>query len=178
MEITASFQHSLSIILLSVFRTGKKRNMVPRLMAATKPKAVLVFTNSKSKAVELSSWLREAKRIPTVELVNDGRNNKTRTRALNQIRTGSCSVLVATEMAARGLDIPSLTHVINYDLPQDVRAYIHRAGRVGRTNSPETAVCLSLTSSKEETIEMDDIGKVLNIKMNEAFLKEGKLEMK
>ena len=170
-EMPSSIEH----YMLECVSEQQKKNMIPRLMAAVKPKGVIIFVNSKTTAMELSHWLFQEKNIPAVELINDGRNNKDRAKALSKIKRGSATVLIATEMAARGLDIPKLTHVINYDLPNFPREYIHRSGRVGRINSTETGVSISLVSSKDEATRLNNIGKTLKVEINPVALKNGQM---
>jgi ATP-dependent RNA helicase DDX3X len=73
-------------------------------------------------------------RFPATAIHGD-RTQRERERALELFRNGRCPILVATAVAARGLDIPNVTHVINYDLPTDIDDYVHRIGRTGRAGN-------------------------------------------
>jgi superfamily II DNA/RNA helicase len=61
-------------------------------------------------------------------------------RTLDQFKKDQINILIATDVAARGLDIPDVTHVINYDIPQNYETYVHRIGRTGRSGKPGTAL--------------------------------------
>ena len=65
-------------------------------------------------------------------LIHGNKSQNTRKKALDQFKKGSIQVLVATDVAARGLDISDVTHVINYQIPQNIESYVHRIGRTGR----------------------------------------------
>lgn len=162
----------ISHYALKCVNEEQKKRAVPRLLAALKPEAVLVFASSKERANKLATWLQEEKRIPTVALINDGRSNRLRARAIDRIERGLAKVLVATEMAARGLDIQRLSHVINYDLPMDAKAYLHRVGRVGRFNS-RSGVAISLPTTADETQQLSRVEKALRIGITEATLSRG-----
>jgi len=73
-------------------------------------------------------------RFPATAIHGD-RTQRERERALEMFRNGRCPILVATAVAARGLDIPNVTHVVNYDLPTDIDDYVHRIGRTGRAGN-------------------------------------------
>lgn len=102
---------------------------------------MLVFVRTRSKAHELAGELAEALELPTgelhAELTQSERNN-----ALFAFREGRLKVLVATDVAARGLDIAELTHVVNFDVPNTPDDYIHRVGRTGRVDRAGVAVTL------------------------------------
>lgn len=101
-----------------------------RLLAAVKPRAVLCFANSTASLDALEAYLR-AKGV-AVAVLGAGIAGADRSKALGALRQGQVQVLLSTEMAARGLDLPRLSHIINFDLPHNAREYVHRAGRVGR----------------------------------------------
>lgn len=91
---------------------------------------VIIFTRTKRGAEDLSIALNEAG-FPSDALHGD-KSQPVRNRVLSRFRKGDLKVLVATDVAARGLDIDGITHVINYDLPQTAEDYVHRIGRTGR----------------------------------------------
>ncbi|HEU4571156.1 MAG TPA: DEAD/DEAH box helicase [Candidatus Limnocylindrales bacterium] len=101
---------------------------------------VLVFTRTKIGATRLASWL-DRKGLNAVAIHSD-RTQPERTRALEEFKTGEIRVLVATDVAARGLDIEDLPHVVNFELPWNPQDYIHRIGRTGRAGATGQAVSL------------------------------------
>jgi superfamily II DNA/RNA helicase len=100
----------------------------------------IVFTATKRHAEQLAGELFQSG-IAAVALHGD-LGQRDRTRALNRLRRGECKVLVATDVAARGLDVATITHVINYDLPKVAEDYVHRIGRTGRAGATGQAVSL------------------------------------
>lgn len=93
----------------------------------------LIFVETKRMADSLSDFLIN-QTFPATSIHGD-RTQRERERALEMFRTARCPILVATAVAARGLDIPNVTHVINYDLPTDIDDYVHRIGRTGRAGN-------------------------------------------
>lgn len=93
----------------------------------------LIFVETKRMADSLSDFLIN-QNFPATSIHGD-RTQRERERALEMFRNGRCPILVATAVAARGLDIPNVTHVINYDLPNDIDDYVHRIGRTGRAGN-------------------------------------------
>lgn len=113
-----------------------KRSFLLDLLNAadfTSPSAeslTLVFVETKKGADSLEDFLH-SEGYPVTSIHGD-RSQKEREDALRQFRSGQTPILVATAVAARGLDIPHVKHVINFDLPSDVEEYVHRIGRTGR----------------------------------------------
>ncbi|KAG6353878.1 hypothetical protein INS49_005135 [Diaporthe citri] len=93
----------------------------------------LIFVETKRMADSLSDFLINQS-FPATSIHGD-RTQRERERALDMFRNGRCPILVATAVAARGLDIPNVTHVVNYDLPTDIDDYVHRIGRTGRAGN-------------------------------------------
>ena len=93
----------------------------------------LIFVETKRMADSLSDFLINQS-FPATSIHGD-RTQRERERALEMFRNGRCPILVATAVAARGLDIPNVTHVVNYDLPTDIDDYVHRIGRTGRAGN-------------------------------------------
>jgi superfamily II DNA/RNA helicase len=122
--------------------------------------SVIVFTQTKRKATWVMDRLREAK-IPAEEIHGDITQSQ-REKTLSRYRKGAFKVLVATDIAARGLDIPDISHVINYDLPDSPEDYVHRIGRTGRAG--RSGVAYSFVSD-EQIFLMRDIEKVIGRKL-------------
>jgi ATP-dependent RNA helicase RhlE len=101
---------------------------------------VLVFSRTKHGADVLGSQLKRAGVSCTV--LHGDRDMKERVRALDEFRDGKVRVLVATDVAQRGLDVEGVSHVINYDVPQDPEGYVHRVGRTARAGQKGEAITL------------------------------------
>ncbi|NIY75799.1 DEAD/DEAH box helicase [Thalassospira sp. HF15] len=99
---------------------------------------VLVFTKTKADADELSFQLRD-EGIDS-DAIHGDKQQRIRQKILRNFRNGRFPVLIATDVAARGIDVPGITHVVNYDLPQDADSYVHRIGRTGRGSAEGIAI--------------------------------------
>lgn len=117
-----------------------KTSLLIKLLGKSCSGSVLVFTRTKFRAKKLSEKLANAGYLST-SLRGDLSQGQRRS-ALNSFRTGKTQVLVATDVAARGIDIANVSHVINYDIPSTPEAYIHRIGRTGRAESTGEAFTL------------------------------------
>jgi len=111
----------------------KKSQLLVELLKDTKTETVLVFTRTKHGADKVVHALEKAGVKATA--MHADKTQAQRIKALEQFRTGEVNVLVATDIAQRGLDISGITHVVNYDVPQQPEDYIHRIGRTGRAAS-------------------------------------------
>jgi ATP-dependent RNA helicase RhlE len=123
----------------------KKRYLLAHLVASGDWRQVLVFTRTKHGANRLSDQLCKSGIEATA--IHGNKSQPARTRALAGFKAGTVRVLVATDIAARGLDIEELPHVVNYDLPHVPEDYVHRIGRTGRAGS--TGEAISLVSPEE-----------------------------
>lgn len=130
----------------------------------------IVFVNHLDKVVEVSDKLRY-KGIKADVLSGD-QNKTERANVLKDFSTGKINVLVASDLAARGLDVDDVTHIINVHLPVDADAYLHRAGRTGRMGKFGTVI--SLSAPKEKFI-IEKFQKALNIVITEQQFSFGKL---
>ena len=117
-----------------------KVELVSRLLQARGRGATMIFTRTKRTAQKVSDELGE--RGFKVGAVHGDLNQGAREKALKAFRTGDIDVLVATDVAARGIDIDDVTHVINYQIPEDEQAYVHRIGRTGRAGKTGIAITL------------------------------------
>jgi ATP-dependent RNA helicase RhlE len=118
----------------------RKHPMLAHLIKTNKWSQVLVFTRTKHGANKLVEQL--AKDGITALAIHGNKSQSARTRALAEFKDGSLQVLVATDIAARGIDIDQLPHVVNYDLPNVPEDYVHRIGRTGRAGATGEAVSL------------------------------------
>ncbi|HET7740315.1 MAG TPA: DEAD/DEAH box helicase [Mycobacterium sp.] len=117
-----------------------KVEMVSRILQADGRGATMIFTRTKRTAQKVADELAE--RGFKVGAVHGDLGQGAREKALKSFRTGEVDVLVATDVAARGIDIDDITHVINYQIPEDEQAYVHRIGRTGRAGKTGIAVTL------------------------------------
>ena len=107
-----------------------KTSLLMKILDCTEIASVLVFTRTKDRATRLAKQMKKSGFLVTL-LQGDLPQNK-RQEALNGFRNGKYQILVATDIAARGIDVSKISHVINYDMPDTVDAYTHRIGRTGR----------------------------------------------
>ena len=124
---------------------SRKRDLLTQILATRHTEQVLVFGKTKHGCNRLAEQLETAG-LKTVA-IHGNKSQAQRTKALIQFKTGKARVLVATDVAARGLDIPNLPLVINYDLPMVAEDYVHRIGRTGRNGASGEA--LSLVAPEE-----------------------------
>ena len=117
-----------------------KVEMVSRILQADGRGATMIFTRTKRTAQKVADELAE--RGFKVGAVHGDLGQIAREKALKAFRAGEVDVLVATDVAARGIDIDDITHVINYQIPEDEQAYVHRIGRTGRAGKTGIAVTL------------------------------------
>jgi superfamily II DNA/RNA helicase len=117
-----------------------KVEMVSRILQANGRGATMIFTRTKRTAQKVSDELAE--RGFKVGAVHGDLGQIAREKALKSFRNGEIDVLVATDVAARGIDIDDITHVINYQIPEDEMSYVHRIGRTGRAGKTGIAVTL------------------------------------
>src|SRR5512134_1341129 len=110
------------------------------------PTSALIFVRTRVTTSELANELT-VRGFPA-EALNGDLSQDARERTLNRFRKDQIKVLVATDVAARGLDIDDISHVFNYDLPDDPEVYVHRVGRTGRAG--KTGVAISLVTPREK----------------------------
>ncbi|KAI6711885.1 hypothetical protein JHW43_005550 [Diplocarpon mali] len=120
----------------------------------------LIFVETKRMADNLSDFLIN-QNFPATSIHGD-RTQRERERALEMFRNGRCPILVATAVAARGLDIPNVTHVVNYDLPTDIDDYVHRIGRTGRAGNTGISTAFFNRGNRGVVRELIDLLKEAN----------------
>jgi ATP-dependent RNA helicase RhlE len=127
---------------------ARRRELLAHLVRSRDLRQVLVFTRTKLMAGRLAAWL-ERNGIEAAAIHGD-RSQPERERALAEFRAGEIRVLVATDVAARGLDIEALPQVINFELPVHAQDYVHRIGRTGRAGSPGRAISLASVADEDD----------------------------
>jgi superfamily II DNA/RNA helicase len=142
-----------------------KRDLVTHLIRSRDLKQVLVFSNTKIGTSRLTKQL-EQEGIKAIAIHGD-KTQQERIAALDAFKKGEVDVLVATDVAARGLDIAELPCVINFDLPYNAEDYVHRIGRTGRAGASGDA--LSIYSTKDERL-LQDIEKLIKTKLKPGDL--------
>lgn len=118
----------------------KKQDLLKHLITENGWKQVLVFTRTKHGANKLSEYLNKADIHAAA--IHGNKSQSARTKALADFKSGAVTVLVATDIAARGIDIDQLSHVVNFELPNISEDYVHRIGRTGRAGNTGQAISL------------------------------------
>src|SRR5581483_5534354 len=109
---------------------GQKLEILTQMLELEEADAVLIFRRTKNGAAELAEKLTG--RGFAAEAMHGDMNQAMRESVIRRLRAGQIEIVVATDVAARGLDVEQITHVVNFDVPNDVEAYVHRIGRTGR----------------------------------------------
>jgi len=156
-ELVAQVQHPVD--------AGRKRELLAHLVKSNDWHQVLVFVKTKHGANRLAQQL--ARSGVEADAIHGNKSQNARTRALADFKAGSMRVLVATDIAARGLDIEALPHVVNYDLPHVAEDYVHRIGRTGRAGSEGEAI--SLVSHEDRPL-MAAIERLMNRKVESRVI--------
>jgi len=137
-------------------KTNKRKLLIHLLQTQPEIRSALVFSRTKHGADRLARELSKAG-IPT-EAIHGDKLQNARQRALSRFKKGDSRVLVATDIAARGIDIDDLSHVINFDMPDVPETYVHRIGRTGRAGLEGTAISFC---DVEEILNLRDINKLI-----------------
>ena len=140
LEIAAAGDAPLVRQVAYVVQPPHKAAALGRVLDVEAPEAALVFCRRRVEVDELTETLNG--RGYRAEALHGGMNQQQRDRVMARLRSGAADLIVATDVAARGLDIGPLTHVVNYDMPASPDAYVHRIGRVGRAGRGGVAVTL------------------------------------
>jgi len=143
----------------------KKRKLLSKLIGADNWKQVLVFARTKRNCDRLAQSL--VKDGLDAAAIHGGKSQGARTKALANFKSGKARVLVATDIAARGLDISQLPHVVNYELPHVPEDYIHRIGRTGRAGHEGEAVSLVCI---DEAKLLKDIERLIKIEIPKVII--------
>lgn len=134
---------------------GRKNDALQMLLLAYEPKLSMIFCNTKKMVDELTELL-VSKGFKAAGLHGDMKQ-ASRTQVLNAFKSGRINILIATDVAARGIDVDNIDAVFNYDLPQDNEYYIHRIGRTGRAG--KSGAAYSLISGRRQVFELKDIAR-------------------
>ena len=136
---------------------GRDRNkLIYDLLTMGEPYLALVFANTKERADELTNYLRS--QGLKVAKVHGGIQPRQRKRIMREIQNLDYQFVVATDLAARGIDIEGVSHVINDDIPEDLEFFVHRVGRTGRNGMKGTAITLYEPSEEKLIDELESMG--------------------
>jgi ATP-dependent RNA helicase RhlE len=158
-EITPD-QPAVEAIKQEVYYVSRpnKKNLLLHLLKDSSVSSALVFTRTRHAADMVSRHLNTAK--INAEAIHSDKSQNARQRALNNFKLNHTRVLVATDIASRGIDIHKLSHVINYDLPDESETYVHRIGRTGRAGLAGVAVTFC---DHDERMQLRDINRFIKI---------------
>jgi ATP-dependent RNA helicase RhlE len=137
-----------------------KAPLLASLLEQGEIREALVFTRTKHRADRLASWL--ARRGIATERIHGNRSQSQRQQALDGFKRGKYRVLVATDIAARGIDVEALSHVVNFDVPGLAEDYVHRVGRTGRAQATGDALTLV---SPQENADFTRIERMLGLRV-------------
>lgn len=180
LAITEKYQHEpVQIKIKSAHKTveliqqfyfmvamGRKTDALKLLLAAYSPESAMVFCNTKKMVDELTEELVKSG-IRAAGLHGDMKQAQ-RTQVMNSFKAKNTDVLVATDVAARGIDVSGIDAVFNYDIPQDNEYYIHRIGRTGRAGREGTAY--TLITNRRQQFELKNIAKYTKAEITELSL--------
>jgi ATP-dependent RNA helicase DeaD len=130
-------------------------------MATTPSKQIIIFSNSRQGVYDLHRSLR--KQVKSVEMIHGGMDQMARTSIFNAFKEGRIKILIASDVAGRGLDFSRVTHVINFDMPRETENYTHRTGRAGRMGREGTALTLV---TNRDLVVLDRLNKEKRVTMN------------
>ena len=143
-----------------IARTKQKRTILSAMLADPAMRSVIVFSRTKHGADRVTRDLERDGFEAAV--IHGNKSQNARQKALNGFRDGSVRILVATDIAARGIDVPGISHVVNFDLPDEAESYVHRIGRTGRNGADGIAVTLCDPS---ENAKLRAVERVIRMKL-------------
>lgn len=165
--VAASVNHAIHAVL-----EHQKLDLLLALLERDEFKSVIVFTRTRKGADRIAHQLRVENH--SCGVLHAERSQAQRTAALEDFKSGRKGVLVATDIAARGIDIAGVSHVINYDVPQHAEDYVHRIGRTGRARETGDALMLVTPQDANEVAAIEKrIGLKIEVRLLEGFPYEG-----
>lgn len=153
--VTSVISPTIDNWLLST-KSKSKNELIYRLLTIGEPYLVLVFANTKERVEEIHHYL-QTKGLK-VAMIHGGIAPRERKRVMRQVHNLDYQFVVATDLAARGIDIEGISMVINDGIPNDLEYFIHRVGRTGRNNMPGTAVTLYEPGDDQKVTELEQMG--------------------
>jgi len=135
--------------------TNEKIGLLRDLLADKQMKRVIVFTRTKHRANRVADALTKAD--IQADVIHGNKSQGARQRALDAFRSGSARVLVATDIAARGIDVSGITHVVNFELPNDPESYVHRIGRTARAGADGAALSFCDPSEYDQLKDIEKL---------------------
>jgi len=139
----------------------QKHDLLMHLLEEKNIRRTLVFTRTKHGADKIAKQLKKLN--VKADAIHGNKSQSARQNALTNFKMGKLKVLVATDIAARGIDVDALEHVINYDLPDVPETYVHRIGRTGRAGA--SGIAISFCDGKEEMGNLKSINKLIGLKI-------------
>lgn len=133
-----------------------KNRLIYQLLTIGHPYLAIVFANTKQRVDEITAYLKE--QGLTVAKIHGDITPRERKRVMRQVQDLDFQYVVATDLAARGIDIEGVSHVINAEVPADLEFFIHRVGRTGRNGLPGTAITLYAPADEQVIAEIEDLG--------------------
>ena len=151
-QSTTAAEIHQSIVLA---RTKQKRQVLATMLADPAMRSVLIFSRTKHGADRITKDL--ARDGFEAGVIHGNKSQNARQSALNGFRDGKVRILVATDIAARGIDVPGISHVVNFDLPDEAESYVHRIGRTGRNGADGIAITLCDPSENSKLRQVERI---------------------
>ncbi|NGO53372.1 DEAD/DEAH box helicase [Allomesorhizobium camelthorni] len=155
---TTAVEIKQSVVLA---RVKQKRQVLSAMLADEAMRSVIVFTRTKHGADRVTRDLERDGFDAAV--IHGNKSQNARQKALNGFRDGSVRILVATDIAARGIDVPGISHVVNYELPDEAESYVHRIGRTGRNGADGIAVTLC---DPGENAKLRQVERIIRMKLD------------
>ncbi|MEO9339127.1 DEAD/DEAH box helicase [Mesorhizobium sp. SB112] len=156
-QSTTAAEIKQSVVLA---RTKQKRQILSAMLADPAMSSVIVFSRTKHGADRVT---RDLERDGfKVAVIHGNKSQNARQKALNGFRDGSMRILVATDIAARGIDVPGISHVVNFDLPDEAESYVHRIGRTGRNGADGIAITLC---DPAEASKLRQVERIIRMKL-------------
>ena len=134
---------------------NSKQKLLHKLIKKNRVTSALIFTRTKSKADHLTMFLKRYD-IPC-DVIHSDKTQEKRTKAIEDFKAGKIKVLVATDIAARGIDVDNISHVINYELPNEPKVYVHRIGRTARAGAKGTVYTFCCAEEKSYLIKIEKL---------------------
>ncbi len=146
--VARNIDHSVAFIEMD-----DKRFFLERFINLNSDSKILIFVRTKVRAERVLKALERVK--INSRTIHSGKDQDERSEVMNDFKDGTNNILIATDVSSRGIDIPSVDFVINYDLPEQVENYVHRVGRTGRASKKGQAISFCSTGEKEILAEIE-----------------------